>query len=60
MKEKHQKHSKLTRSDVDNFARSEWAIIGTPCDNIQELAKKIAKKWTPQYKARLNPNFCYE
>ena len=50
MKEKHQKHAKLTRPEVGNFARSEWAIIGTPCSNIQDLAKKIAKKWTPQYK----------
>lgn len=50
MKEKHQKHAKLTRPDVGNFARSEWAIVGTTCNNIQDLAKKIAEKWTPQYK----------
>ena len=50
MKEKHQKHAKLTRPNVGNFARSEWAIIGTPCVNIQDLAKKIAEKWTPPYK----------
>jgi molybdenum cofactor guanylyltransferase len=50
MKEKHQKHAKLTRPEVGNFARSEWAIMGTSCGNIQDLAKKIAEKWTPQYK----------
>jgi molybdenum cofactor guanylyltransferase len=50
MKLKHEKHAKLTRPDVGNFGRTEWAIIGTPCGNIQELAKKIAEKWTPQYK----------
>ena len=50
MKEKHQKHAKLTRPNVGNFSRSEWAIIGTPCGNIQNLAKKIAEKLTPQYK----------
>jgi molybdenum cofactor guanylyltransferase len=50
MKEKHQKHAKLTRPEVGNFARSEWAIMGTTCGTIQELAKKIAENWTPQYK----------
>jgi molybdenum cofactor guanylyltransferase len=50
MKEKHQKHAKLTRPNVGNFGRSEWAIIGTPCDNIQDLAKKLGEKLTPQYK----------
>jgi molybdenum cofactor guanylyltransferase len=49
MKEKHQKHAKLTRPNLGNFARSEWAIMGTPCGNIQDLAKKIAEKLTPQY-----------
>jgi molybdenum cofactor guanylyltransferase len=49
MKEKHQKHAKLTRPDIGNFARSEWAIMGTPCGNIQQLSKKIAEKMTPQY-----------
>jgi molybdenum cofactor guanylyltransferase len=50
MKEKHQKHAKLTRPEVGNFARSEWAIMGTTCGTIQDLAKNIAEKWTPQYK----------
>ncbi len=50
MKEKHQKHAKLTRPEVGNFARSEWAIIGTPCSNIQDLAERIAKKCPPPYK----------
>ena len=50
MKEKHQKHAKLTRPNVGNFGRSEWAIIGTPCGNIQDLAKKIGEELTPQYK----------
>jgi molybdenum cofactor guanylyltransferase len=50
MKEKHQKHAKLARPNLGNFARNEWAIIGTPCGNIQNLAKKIAEKMTPQYK----------
>jgi molybdenum cofactor guanylyltransferase len=50
MKEKHQKHAKLTRPNIGNFAHTEWAIIGTPCGNIQDLAKKLAGKLAPQYK----------
>ena len=50
MKEKHQKHAKLTRSNVGNFSRLEWSIIGTPCGNIQDLAEKLGEKLTPQYK----------
>ena len=50
MKEKHQKHAKLTRPNVGNFGRAEWAIIGTPCGNIQDLAKKLGEKWVSQYK----------
>ena len=50
MKEKHQKPAKLMRPNVGNFGRSEWAIIGTLCGNIQDLAKKLGEKLTPQYK----------
>jgi molybdenum cofactor guanylyltransferase len=49
MKEKHQKHAKIARPDMGNFGRSEWAIMGTTCGNIQELAKLLAKKMTPPY-----------
>ena len=48
--EKHQKHAKLAKSALGNFARNEWAIIGTPCGNIQKLAKALAEKLPPQYK----------
>ena len=48
--EKHQKHAKLTKPLVGNFSRNEWAIIGTPCGNIQQLAKDLTKSLTPQYK----------
>jgi molybdenum cofactor guanylyltransferase len=45
--EKHQKHAKLTKALLGNFARNEWAIIGTPCGNIQNLAKALTEKLTP-------------
>ena len=48
--EKHQKHAKLTKSLLGNFSRNEWAIIGTPCGNIQKLAKDLTNELTPQYK----------
>jgi len=34
----HQKHAKLTRPALGQFARQEWAVLGTPCGNIQQLA----------------------
>lgn len=46
----HQKHAKLTKSALGNFARNEWAIIGTPCGNIQKLAKTLTEKLNPSYK----------
>jgi molybdenum cofactor guanylyltransferase len=43
----HQKHAKLEKPLVGNFARNEWAIIGTPCGNIQKLATALGKIMTP-------------
>ncbi|MFK7771746.1 MAG: NTP transferase domain-containing protein [Saprospiraceae bacterium] len=38
---KHQKHTKLARPNIGGFGRSEWAIIGTPCGNIQQLSYRL-------------------
>ncbi|MFK8009797.1 MAG: NTP transferase domain-containing protein [Saprospiraceae bacterium] len=38
---KHQKHTKLARPNVGEFGRSEWAIIGAPCGNIQQLSYRL-------------------
>ena len=40
---KHQKHTKLTKPGFGFFGRNEWAIIGTPCGNIQQLAYQITQ-----------------
>ncbi len=50
--ERHQKHAKLTKPLVGHFSRNEWAIIGTPCGNIQKLAKDLTEKMsqTSKYK----------
>lgn len=36
----HQKHAKLTKPAIGNFARNEIALVGAPCDLIQSFAKK--------------------
>jgi molybdopterin-guanine dinucleotide biosynthesis protein A len=41
---KHQKHAKLNKPALGQFARTEWAIIGTPCGNIQTLAFDLIEK----------------
>lgn len=38
---KHQKHTKLTRPNLGEFGRYEWAIIGTPCGKIQQLSYSL-------------------
>ncbi len=50
---KHQKHAAISRPAYGNFGRNEWAIIGTPCGNIQQLADKLinalSEKWNIGY-----------
>lgn len=38
---KHQKHARLARPNLGEFGRNEWAIIGTPCGNIQQLSYRL-------------------
>lgn len=40
---KHQKHTKLTLRENDNFATNEIAIVGTKCSVIANLVSQIAK-----------------
>ena len=47
---KHQKHTKLVRPSYGTFGRNEWAIIGTPCGNIQRLAKEIVNALSSKWK----------
>ena len=37
----HQKHTKLTKPNIGQFGRNEWAIIGTTCADIKQLAQKL-------------------
>lgn len=47
---KHQKHAKLARPDYGYFHRKEWAILGTPCGNIQKLAHAIIDRLSDLYR----------
>lgn len=46
----HKKHADITRPDYGFFGRKEWAIVGTPCGNIQQLAFAITAQLSDQYK----------
>ena len=49
----HQKHAKLKRPALGQFARQEWAVIGTPCGEIQRLADgliaRLHERWKVAY-----------
>ncbi|MGB0929452.1 MAG: NTP transferase domain-containing protein [Chitinophagales bacterium] len=47
---KHRKHAKLTRPQLGNFGRNEWAIIGTPCGNIQKIAYQLTAILSKDFK----------
>ena len=47
---KHQKHAKLSRPNLGNFARNEWSFIGTPCGDIKKLAFQLTQSLSTKYK----------
>lgn len=47
---KHQKHARLSKPNYGSFGRQEWAIIGTPCGNIQQLAYQLTKALSNKFK----------
>ena len=38
---KHQKHANITRPNLGEYGRLEWAIIGTTCGEIQKLSRYL-------------------
>ena len=48
--EKHQKHAKMTKPNIGNFGRSEWAIMGTNCGIIQQLSQDLNAVLNKKYK----------
>lgn len=49
MLEKHDKHSKIAKPVLGNFGRHEWAILGTNCTNVQQLADELITHFSPIY-----------
>lgn len=41
---KHLKHAKIERCNIGEFHRNEFAILGTPCDEIKKLSYSIIEK----------------
>jgi molybdenum cofactor guanylyltransferase len=50
MENKHLKHAKLSRPNIGNFGRNEFAFVGTPCGVIQQLTSQIIEKLHGKYK----------
>ncbi len=46
----HQKHTKLSRPAYGQFHRQEWAIIGTPCGEIQKLAAVLISSLSERFR----------
>lgn len=47
---KHTKHAAITRPSYGTFSRHEWAIIGTPCGNIQQLVDQLISALSDKWK----------
>jgi molybdopterin-guanine dinucleotide biosynthesis protein A len=47
---KHTKHTALAKPALGNFGRNEYAIIGTPCGNIQKLSHELEAHLCNEFK----------
>lgn len=45
----HRKHTKLARPGLGNFAKNEFAFVGAPCGQIQQLAHQIIAHFHDRY-----------
>ncbi|RMG24583.1 MAG: molybdopterin-guanine dinucleotide biosynthesis protein MobA [Bacteroidetes bacterium] len=46
----HQKHVNLARPRLGHYARNEWAILGTPCGEIKQLAFRLTHLLSPRWR----------
>ena len=47
---KHNKHAKITKSNIGVFHQNEYAILGTPCGNIKKMAYAIIEELQQKYR----------
>jgi molybdopterin-guanine dinucleotide biosynthesis protein A len=47
---KHKNHDDLTKPNFGHFGRNEWAILGTNCTNIKNLAEQLSAALSPKWK----------
>ncbi len=45
----HKRHADILKPTLGNYARNEWAIVGTNCENIKSLAQVVFKELSSQY-----------
>lgn len=45
----HKKHADLTKPSKGNFGRNEWAVLGTTCQDVKQLAEQIITKLSANY-----------
>lgn len=46
----HKKHDDIAKPSLGSFARNEWAILGTDCGQIKQLAGQLCDAFSPKYK----------
>jgi len=46
----HHKHAKLARPALGHYGRNEWALVGTSCGQIQQLARQIIAAFSDRYR----------
>lgn len=50
---KHTKHGTIVKPTLGQYGRNEWAIIGAPCDVIEQLAGSISARLSPKWQCAL-------
>lgn len=49
----HTKHGSIVKPSLGQYGRQEWAIIGAPCDVIEQLAAGISRRLSPKWECAL-------
>ncbi len=46
----HKKHEAIAQPSLGNYGRNEWAILGTDCGQIKQLASQLCNAFSAKYK----------